>query len=473
MKSYLGFFISAILLSLASAEIMQHRGELNSEGNAASSSKLVQRRLPYNCDFYGKKGGGGIKGGASCDIPSCCDCECYEEGGGGKKGRAGQVCDCVCDCGDDDDDDDDDPIPNTRPPTKPPTPAPVPPPVPFPPCNVCGNGRSVSLPGRTVRVEGFGMVECGTLEEDGLNRQISPFQCPLIPDQINNECGCNPPCNVCGNGRPIGNPNAVVEFAGEPAVRCEDLQAAGLAGSITPSECAIIPGFIRDICVCDPTSAPVIAPVAPPVCVPVGKKGGKGGKKGGNGCSPVAAPVVAPVVAPVTVPVAPPVCVPVGKKGGKGGKKGGDGCSPIAYSGKKGGYSGNYGGKKSGYAVEKIDYGGKKGGYSIVDPVSQPVTTPASDDYGGTTYGGKKGGYIGIGGYGGKKGGYGGKKEGYNFVAPVSQPVIPPESDDDDDDDDDDNDNDDDDDEEDNNDDDDDDDDDDGNYGGKGVNNRR
>eukprot|EP00548_Thalassiothrix_antarctica_P004361 CAMPEP_0194130734 /NCGR_PEP_ID=MMETSP0152-20130528/1711_1 /TAXON_ID=1049557 /ORGANISM="Thalassiothrix antarctica, Strain L6-D1" /LENGTH=209 /DNA_ID=CAMNT_0038825337 /DNA_START=45 /DNA_END=671 /DNA_ORIENTATION=+ len=209
MKSYLCLFISAILLSLASAEIIQHRGELNLEGDSESSSKLVQRRLPYNCDFYGKKGGGGgKKGGVSCDIPSCCDCECYEEDGGGKKGGGQQVCDCVCDCDgdDDDDDDDDDPVPNVRPTLAPvpnvrPTLAPVPSPTPFPPCNVCGNGRSVNLPEDRVRVEGFGMVECGELERDGLNRRISPFECPLIPDQINSACGCNPPCNVCGNGR--------------------------------------------------------------------------------------------------------------------------------------------------------------------------------------------------------------------------------------------------------------------------------
>merc|ERR1740124_1151663 len=48
-----------------------------------------------------------------------------------------------------------------------------------------------------------------------------------------------PACDICGNGRPVGNPNAIVNYPGETGVRCGDLQSAGLNGSITPSECSI------------------------------------------------------------------------------------------------------------------------------------------------------------------------------------------------------------------------------------------
>eukprot|EP00548_Thalassiothrix_antarctica_P016951 CAMPEP_0194193772 /NCGR_PEP_ID=MMETSP0154-20130528/75221_1 /TAXON_ID=1049557 /ORGANISM="Thalassiothrix antarctica, Strain L6-D1" /LENGTH=832 /DNA_ID=CAMNT_0038918139 /DNA_START=103 /DNA_END=2598 /DNA_ORIENTATION=- len=262
--------------------VERHRG-LEEKSAAGGTRTLVQRRLPNECDYGGKKGtdSSGKKGGASCIIPSCCECDCYDDNYGGKKGGRGQVCDCVCDCeGDDDDDDDDDDTPSTPSPVSPtpspvsPTPSPTRPPTPPPVCNVCGNDRSVANPFEDVDVSGFGRITCKELEDLGLNREISVSDCRRIPDQINGDCGCNPPCNVCGNGRPVGRPNAIVVFPGIEPMRCGELQEVGLAGSITESQCRDIPDFIRDVCECDPprptpnpTRNPTRAPI--PVRTPV------------------------------------------------------------------------------------------------------------------------------------------------------------------------------------------------------------
>eukprot|EP00548_Thalassiothrix_antarctica_P000947 CAMPEP_0194129120 /NCGR_PEP_ID=MMETSP0152-20130528/346_1 /TAXON_ID=1049557 /ORGANISM="Thalassiothrix antarctica, Strain L6-D1" /LENGTH=340 /DNA_ID=CAMNT_0038823209 /DNA_START=42 /DNA_END=1061 /DNA_ORIENTATION=- len=330
MKNYCFLFLSAIacccLFPVANGKIIQHRGSFLEEKSGA----LVQRKLPSECDYYGgKKGSGGTgkKGGESCEIPSCCECDCHynnDNDGGGR----GQVCDCVCDCGDDDDDDDDDddephpPPPPTPSPTRQPTPSPTrhptSHPTSLPKCDVCGNGRSVNNPFAVVEVSGIGTMTCERLQEDGRNRQISARDCRHIPDQIDAVCGCNPPCNICGNGKPVGKPNAIVRVPGLSHVRCGELQDYGLAGSITPSECRDIPEFISNACQCNPTPNPTRnptrnptpSPTRSPICIPVGKKGGKGGKKGGNGCAPSGG-------------------------GKKGGYRSGDG---LVYGGKKAGY---------------------------------------------------------------------------------------------------------------------------------------
>ena len=128
----------------------------------------------------------------------------------------------------------------------------APPRVSFPPCNFCGNRRSVNLPGVIVRLEGFSMVECGKLGRDGSNRLSLSSECSLIPDQISIVCGCNPPCNVYWNRRPAGNQNAIIKFPGEPAMGCGNLQPGGLAGNIRPSECIVIPSFIGETYGCKP-----------------------------------------------------------------------------------------------------------------------------------------------------------------------------------------------------------------------------
>merc|ERR1712232_338385 len=39
-------------------------------------------------------------------------------------------------------------------------------------------------------------------------------------------------CSVCGDGKKVGNADAIFEFPGQPAVQCSILEMAGMAGAI-------------------------------------------------------------------------------------------------------------------------------------------------------------------------------------------------------------------------------------------------
>ena len=58
-------------------------------------------------------------------------------------------------------------------------------------------------------------------------------------------------CSVCGDGKQVGNPAAVFEFPGQPAVPCDVLEAAGEQGAIQLDQCAFLPGLISDVCGCE------------------------------------------------------------------------------------------------------------------------------------------------------------------------------------------------------------------------------
>jgi len=252
------------------------------------------------------------------------------------------------------------PTPN---PTKPPTPEPTPPPTPnptFPPtpsptnpqCDICGEDMSMSIgiPNGIVEFPGQPAITCEELQADGTAGLIPSRTCDRLPALVNSVCGCNPPCSVCGDGKEVDFPMAVVSFPGQPVIKCGDLQTNGYVGIIPASQCERLSDLIDDVCGCDPrtpeptrnptrppTPNPTRPPTPSPVCIPTGKKGGYGGKKGGNGCE-----------------------IGYGKKGGYGGKKGG-------YGGKKGGYGYGY---NSGYTLDDDEDccvcgftgAGKKGG---------------------------------------------------------------------------------------------------------------
>jgi len=57
-------------------------------------------------------------------------------------------------------------------------------------------------------------------------------------------------CSVCGISKKVGNLNAVVEFSGEPAVSCSDLQIAGERGLVPMNRCQFLPTLIEGICEC-------------------------------------------------------------------------------------------------------------------------------------------------------------------------------------------------------------------------------
>jgi len=65
--------------------------------------------------------------------------------------------------------------------------------------------------------------------------------CQLVPDGG---------CSVCGDGKCVGNPDAIFEFPGQPAVACKLLETAGLGGAINLGQCVFLPDLINDICEC-------------------------------------------------------------------------------------------------------------------------------------------------------------------------------------------------------------------------------
>jgi len=311
-----------------------------------------------------------------------------------------------------------DPTPNpTRPPTQLPTSLPTPnptrPPVPSPTnlsCNICGDDMSISIPDGIVEFPGQSAITCEDLQTRGSTGLIPNGECDRLSGFVDSICGCNDPCSVCGNGKEVDFPDAIVEFPGQSPISCAELQTNGLLGRIPSGQCARLSVLIDSVCGCDPrtpdpspnptpkpnpnptpnqTSSPIQSPAptttATPICIPYGKKGGK---KTGNSCVPTKAPVSIPCY-----------------RGKKGGKKGGYGCSTL-YEVKEGGY----GGKKGGYGDKKEVNEGKKGGYKGYGGDNN-INVGNGDDYNN---------YIGYGGYGGKKDGVGGyrmhgegKKGGY------------------------------------------------------------
>jgi hypothetical protein len=72
-----------------------------------------------------------------------------------------------------------------------------------------------------------------------------------------------PVCSVCGDGRVVGNKDAIFSFPGQPLVLCGLLQNAGENGMITQKQCPLLPILIEDDCECTPAPEPSGAPVAP------------------------------------------------------------------------------------------------------------------------------------------------------------------------------------------------------------------
>jgi hypothetical protein len=100
----------------------------------------------------------------------------------------------------------------------------------------------------------------------------SPTPAPVVPTPAPTDVGCpavpSAGCSVCGEGLCVGNPGAVFDFPGHPAVFCGDLQVAGDQGLIPLDQCPLLPGAIS-ICECGttaprPTPSPV-EPTPPPV----------------------------------------------------------------------------------------------------------------------------------------------------------------------------------------------------------------
>merc|ERR1711881_445239 len=98
-----------------------------------------------------------------------------------------------------------------------------------PSCSVCGNLKQVGNPEAIFEFPGYDPIGCSELELAGVNGDIPPDTCVVLPYLIG-VCGCidqqeedpmeeeeeedpaNPSCSVCGNLKQVGNPEAIFEF---------------------------------------------------------------------------------------------------------------------------------------------------------------------------------------------------------------------------------------------------------------------
>lgn len=70
----------------------------------------------------------------------------------------------------------------------------------------------------------------------------------------------DPPCNVCGDGIEVGNPDAVASLFHAPSgaqILCGTLEKMGLDGRIAPSQCAVMPSLIGVDCGCKSINSPI------------------------------------------------------------------------------------------------------------------------------------------------------------------------------------------------------------------------
>ena len=151
--------------------------------------------------------------------------------------------------------------------------APVPPSPAFPACSVCGEGMRVSLPDVEVDIPTFGHTRCGIAQRAGDFGFIEAQFCPLLPPLVA-PCGCVvssvtpapslsvtpapslstptpvapvppspgfPACSVCGEGRKISIPDALIEIEGQESFTCAVFAQAGELGFIDQQICPVAP----------------------------------------------------------------------------------------------------------------------------------------------------------------------------------------------------------------------------------------
>jgi hypothetical protein len=70
-----------------------------------------------------------------------------------------------------------------------------------------------------------------------------------------------PACILCGEGRSIRFPERTVQFPNQPEISCQALQEAAIDGYIPSTLCPAMPNLVGDACVCDDDDPPSAAPV--------------------------------------------------------------------------------------------------------------------------------------------------------------------------------------------------------------------
>jgi len=150
-------------------------------------------------------------------------------------------------------------------------------------CSVCGPGMCVTDFDAIFEFPGQPAARCEDLEKAGLNGIVPLSQCGFLPSLIMDKCECqngslmHPPtsptkptrtptnaplpnnkcpgvpedgCSVCGPGMCVTDFDAIFDFPGQPAVRCGDLEKAGIDGIVPLDQCGFLPGIIMDECKC-------------------------------------------------------------------------------------------------------------------------------------------------------------------------------------------------------------------------------
>eukprot|EP00545_Synedropsis_sp_CCMP1620_P011288 CAMPEP_0119029398 /NCGR_PEP_ID=MMETSP1176-20130426/40495_1 /TAXON_ID=265551 /ORGANISM="Synedropsis recta cf, Strain CCMP1620" /LENGTH=680 /DNA_ID=CAMNT_0006985737 /DNA_START=20 /DNA_END=2062 /DNA_ORIENTATION=+ len=172
-------------------------------------------------------------------------------------------------------------------PSPPPTPAaPTQIPTPLPPfeCSVCGVGRTVGSPDNVINDALFSIqdgqpITCAELEAAGNEGLIPRNECnpSIIPSvlevQIVSSCDCVSiddsagSCSICGEGKKVGDPDAIFSFPGQPDIPCGILEKAGEDGLIPLAQCPFLASLVASTCGCfidGPTTAPTTAPTFGP-----------------------------------------------------------------------------------------------------------------------------------------------------------------------------------------------------------------
>eukprot|EP00547_Thalassionema_nitzschioides_P013060 CAMPEP_0194261996 /NCGR_PEP_ID=MMETSP0158-20130606/46317_1 /TAXON_ID=33649 /ORGANISM="Thalassionema nitzschioides, Strain L26-B" /LENGTH=929 /DNA_ID=CAMNT_0039002139 /DNA_START=67 /DNA_END=2856 /DNA_ORIENTATION=+ len=163
-------------------------------------------------------------------------------------------------------------------------------------CSICGEGKCVTNPEGIVEFGGT-TFPCGDLENFGSTGILTTEECEIVKATSNGACACDigipitgtrqpsgmptllstlaptsllpcpeipdGGCSVCGEGKIVGNVEAIFSFPGLPDIPCSTLEQSGLDGNIDLAECSQLPNLI-EICECrdcdDTPSSPSIAP---------------------------------------------------------------------------------------------------------------------------------------------------------------------------------------------------------------------
>jgi hypothetical protein len=110
-------------------------------------------------------------------------------------------------------------------------------------------------------------VNCGMLDDAGVDGTITPSDCAAISPLVQSFCGCAPTgftCNICGGDSEQTITEVDATFVPGEDITCSEAQASGLAGDIDPTRCTAITPFAQVSCGCQEvvTLAPVVEDVA-------------------------------------------------------------------------------------------------------------------------------------------------------------------------------------------------------------------